>query len=190
MRTDGWPSTPTSVCCPKAKPVPGLYAAGDICSEAMLKHVANHEARVVSHNLENPRDLRQARTFAVPAAVFSHPEIAFVGMTEAEAVDSIGQVNVTVKVQKYGDTAYGWAMEDMNGLAKVVADRRTGEILGAHVVGTQSSNLIQPIVQAMSFGQDAYTAARGQYWIHPALTEVIENALLGLDVPIPDSAPL
>ena len=57
-------------------------------------------------------------------------------------------------------------------------------------MGYQSSNLIQPIVQAMSFGQDAHTVARGQFWIHPALMEVVENALLGLEVPIPEDAPL
>ena len=56
----------------------------------------------------------------------------------------------------------------------------TGKILGAHVMGHQASSIIQPIIQAMSFGQTAQEVARGQYWIHPALPEVIENALLGL----------
>ncbi|TLP92382.1 mycothione reductase [Nesterenkonia salmonea] len=172
------------------QPVEGLYAVGDICSQAMLKHVANHEARVVAHNLENPGDLRQSRVEAVPSAIFSYPEIAHVGLTEEEAAEQVGRENITTKTQKYGDTAYGWAMEDTYGIAKVIADRRTGQLLGAHVMGYQSSNLIQPLVQAMSFGVDAYTAARGQFWIHPALMEVIENALLGLEVPIPENAPL
>lgn len=174
----------------EGRSVPGLYAMGDISSEPMLKHVANHEARVVAHNLENPGDLRRARTFAVPSAVFSHPEIAQVGMTQGQAEEAIGAENVTTKTQTYGDTAYGWAMEDEYGLMKVIADRRDGTILGGHAMGYQSSNLIQPIIHAMSFGQDAYTAARGQYWIHPALMEVTENALLGLDVPVPEGAPL
>lgn len=172
------------------EPVEGLYALGDISSEAMLKHVANHEARVVSHNLENPQKLRTARLHAVPSAVFSHPEIAQVGLTEAQAVEAVGEENVTTKTQSYGDTAYGWAMEDVYGLMKVIADRRDGTLLGAHAMGYQSSNLIQPIIHAMSFDQDAYTAARGQYWIHPALMEVTENALLGLEVPVPEDAPL
>ena len=171
-------------------PIDGLYAMGDISSEAMLKHVANHEARVVAHNLENPQDLRSARVHAVPSAVFSHPEIAQVGLTEAQAAEAVGAENVTTKTQNYGDTAYGWAMEDTYGLMKVIADRRDGTLLGAHAMGYQSSNLIQPIIHAMSFGQDAYTTARGQYWIHPALMEVTENALLGLDVPVPEDAPL
>ena len=90
---------------------------------------------------------------------------------------------ITVKVQDYGDVAYGWAMEDSAGLVKLIARKDTGQLLGAHLIGTEASILIQPLVQAMSFGLDAHTMARGQYWIHPALSEVVENALLGLDVP-------
>lgn len=84
------------------------------------------------------------------------------------------------KVQDYGDTAYGWAMEDTTGIAKLIGDRATGRILGAHIMGYQASTIVQPLIQAMSFGQTAEEIARGQYWIHPALPEVIENALLGL----------
>lgn len=174
----------------QGEPVEGLYALGDISSPAMLKHVANQEARVVAHNLEHPEAIRPSRHQAIPAAVFSFPEIAQVGLTEIQAVEAVGAENLTTKIQNYGDTAYGWAMEDSHGIFKVIADRRSGQILGAHVLGHQASNLIQPVIQAMSFGQDAYTAARGQYWIHPALMEVTENALLGLEVPIPADAPL
>ncbi|MEV8337096.1 mycothione reductase [Leucobacter sp. NPDC077196] len=165
-------------------PVPGLYALGDISSASQLKHVANHEARVVAHNLEHPHDLREAHHQAIPAAVFTDPEVAQVGLTEAEAVAAFGAEQITAKLQAYGDTAYGWALEDQSGVFKVVADRRDGRILGAHVMGYQASNLIQVVISAMSFGIDAHSAARGQYWIHPALMEVAENALLGLDVPV------
>jgi mycothione reductase len=110
--------------------------------------------------------------------VFTDPQIATVGLTEAEA-RAAGH-DVVVKVQNYGDTAYGWAMEDQTGIAKVIGDRATGRILGAHLLGHQASSLIQPLIQAMSFGQTAKEVAQGQYWIHPALSEVIENALLGL----------
>jgi mycothione reductase len=115
----------------------------------------------------------------VPSAVFTEPQVATVGLTEGEA--RAAGYDVAVKVQHYGDTAYGWAMEDTTGMAKVIADRSTGLILGAHLMGYQASTLIQPIIQAMSLGQTAEQVARGQYWIHPALSEVVENALLGLD---------
>jgi mycothione reductase len=87
---------------------------------------------------------------------------------------------VLTAVHDYGSAAYGWAMEDTTGIAKVVADRRTGEILGAHIMGYQSSSIVQPLIQAMTFGQTAMEVARGQYWIHPALPEVIEQTLLKL----------
>lgn len=74
-------------------------------------------------------------------------------------------------------------MGDAFGFVKLIAQRSTGTLLGAHLIGEDSSNLIQPLVQAMSLGIDAHTMARGQYWIHPALAEVVENALLGLEVP-------
>lgn len=172
------------------EPVPGVYALGDICAEDQLKHVANYQARVVAHNLEHPQNLRKNSQRAVPAAVFTHPELAHIGLTEEQAVQRFGAQNITSKAQRYGDTAYGWALEDTSGLFKVVADRRDGTILGAHAMGYQASNLLQPVIMAMNLGIDAHTAARGQYWIHPALMEVTENALLGLDVPVPQGSEL
>ena len=165
------------------EPAEGVFALGDAANDWQLKHVANREARVVAHNLEHPDDLRAIGDVPVPAAVFTRPQVASVGQTEAQALLEHGAEAVTVKVQRFGDVAYGWAMEDREGLCTVVAERATGRILGAHILGHEAANLIQPFVQAMTFGLDAHTMARGQYWPHPALTEVIENALLGLDVP-------
>ena len=160
----------------------GIFALGDVSSEWQLKHVANHESRVVRENLLRDWDdtdalVRSDHRF-VPSAVFTGPQIAMVGLTEQQVRDE-GYDYVT-KVQAYGDTAYGWAMEDTTGIAKLIGDRATGKILGAHIMGYQASAIIQPLIQAMSFGQTAQEIARGQYWIHPALPEVIENALLGL----------
>ena len=167
------------------RPVEGVWALGDISSPYQLKHVANAEARTVQHNLLHPGDLRATDHRFVPSAVFTSPQIASVGMTQQEAEQwAVEQGSeITVKVQDYGATAYGWAMEDRTGLCKLIAEKGTGRLLGAHLIGEEASLLIQPLVQAMSFGLDAHTMARGQYWIHPALSEVVENALLGLDVP-------
>ena len=81
----------------------------------------------------------------------------------------------------YKRQAYGWALEDTTSICKVIADKATKKLLGVHLVGPEASIVIQPAVQAMSFGLTADEMARGQYWIHPALTEVLENALLGLE---------
>lgn len=159
-----------------------VFALGDVSSPYELKHVANHEARVVQHNLlcdwDDTAAMRATDHRYVPFAVFTDPQIAAVGLTENQAVAE--GFDISVKVQDYADVAYGWAMEDGTGFAKLIAERGTGRLLGAHIMGYQASSIIQPLIGAMSFGLTAQQLARGQYWIHPALPEVVENALLGL----------
>ena len=157
----------------------GVFALGDVCSHEQLKHVANKDARVVQHNLLHPDSMITSDRRIVPHAVFSMPQVASVGLTEAQAKEQ--GMDYVVSRQDYGETAFGWAMEDTDHFVKIIADARSKIILGAHVIGPQASSLIQPLVQAMSFDQPALDVARGQYWIHPAMTEVLENALLGLD---------
>jgi len=165
---------------PAGELVAGVFAMGDVSSDYQLKHVANHEARVVQHNLLHPGDLRSSDHRFVPAAVFTEPQVAAVGLTERAAREQ--GLDVVVAVQQYGDVAYGWAMEDTEGFCKLIAERGTGRLLGAHVLGTHAATLIQPLIQAMSFGLTATDMATKQYWIHPALSEVVENALLGLQL--------
>ncbi len=160
--------------------VEGVWSLGDASSPYQLKHVANNEARAVAHNLTHPGDLRAFDHRFVPQAVFTHPQLASVGVTEQQAVDS--GLDFVVKIQKYGDVAYGWAMEDTTSVVKLIADKKTKLLIGAHFMGPDASSLIQSCIQAMSFGITVPQMARGQYWIHPALAEVIENALLGLDL--------
>ena len=158
--------------------VDGVWALGDISSPYQLKHVANHETRVVAHNLAHPDDLQSSDHRFVPSAVFTHPQIASVGLTERQARER--GIEYVTSTQDYGGTAYGWAMEDTTSFGKLIADPASGQLLGAHFIGAQASILIQPLIQAMSFGVSARGLARGQYWIHPALSEVVENALLHL----------
>ena len=160
----------------------GIFALGDVSSDYQLKHVANHEMRVVKHNLLQDWDDVDALVPSdhryVPSAVFTDPQIACVGLTENEA--RAKGLKIKVKIQDFGDVAYGWAMEDTTGICKIIVEADTGEILGAHIMGHQASTLLQPLIQAMTFGLGGQDMARGQYWIHPALPEVIENALLAL----------
>ncbi|WP_176214166.1 FAD-dependent oxidoreductase, partial [Mycobacterium avium] len=160
----------------------GVFALGDVSSPYQLKHVANHEARVVRHNLLCDWDDTESMAVTdhryVPSAVFTDPQLATVGLTENQAIAR--GFDISVAIQNYGDVAYGWAMEDTTGVVKLIAERTSGRLLGAHIMGPQASSIIQPLIQAMSFGLTAAQMARGQYWIHPALPEVVENALLGL----------
>jgi mycothione reductase len=135
---------------------------------------------VVKHNLLNPTERIASDHRFVPHAVFSSPQIAAVGLTEEQAKER--GIPYVVGRQQYADIAYGWAMEDTTGFAKILADPGTGQIIGCHIIGPQASSVIQPVIQAMSFGLDAYAMARNQFWIHPAMSELIENALLKLDL--------
>ena len=158
--------------------VDGVWALGDITNPAQLKHVANHEARVVRHNLSNPDHLMAVDHRFIPHAIFGHPQIAGVGLTEQQC--QADQVPYVSHVQPYGSTAYGWAMEDATSFVKVIAHADTRQLIGAHILGPQASTLIQQLIQGMHFGQTVDEMARGQYYIHPALSEVVEQALLEL----------
>lgn len=157
----------------------GVWALGDCSSPYLLKHVANAEMRTVRHNILHGDDLRPMPHEHVPSAVFTHPQIATVGLSEQQAREA--GYSVTVKNQRYGDVAYGWAMEDDENFIKLIADRTTGQLLGAHIIGPQASTLIQQLITVMAFNLDVRDVATKQYWIHPALPELIENALLGLE---------
>jgi mycothione reductase len=156
--------------------VDGVWAIGDVANSWQLKHVANHEATVAFWNIAHPDELRRVDYKAVPSAVFSNPQVASVGLTEEQARRE-GR-DVVVGRRDYGGTAYGWALVDDTSFAKVLVDAGTGLVVGAHIIGPQASTLIQPLIQAMQFDQTAAELIEGPYWIHPALTEVVENALL------------
>ncbi len=157
---------------------PDIYALGDITNSSQLKHTANADARVVSHNLLNPDDLIEIDRSLTPAAIFGSPQVATVGLTQP-AAEATGRP-LSIVVQPYSAAAYGWAMEDTTSVCKLIADAETRELLGAHIIGPQASTLIQQLIQGMAFGQNVDEMARGQLYIHPALTEVVEQALLAL----------
>ena len=140
--------------------------------------MANAETRLVRHNLLHPGQPRRAAFTVVPSAVFAGPQVASVGATEQE-LQAKGLPYVAAS-RSYGDAAYGWALEDTSSFVKVLADPGTRLLLGAHIIGPQASALIQPLIQAMCLGNTVDQVASGVLYIHPALTEVVEQALLEL----------
>ncbi|WP_419925795.1 mycothione reductase [Candidatus Poriferisocius sp.] len=158
--------------------VDGVWALGDICHAAQLKHTANEDTRAVAHNIAHPDDLRAPDHSGIPHAVFAYPHVAAVGATE-QSLRAEGRPYLRA-LRPYSDTAYGWAMEDTASFAKVLADPDTRLLLGAHIIGPQAPTLIQQLIQGMQFGLTVDQMARGQLFIHPALTEVVEQALLEL----------
>lgn len=157
----------------------GVFALGDISVGIPLKHVANREADAIKHNLRHPDSMRALDRDNVPSAVFTNPQMASVGITEEQARDD--HPGYLVSMYSYDEVAYGWALQDSTGRCKVIADGATKQILGAHILGTQAATLIQTFVIAMEFGIDAESLATKPYWPHPALTEVVQNALLNLE---------
>ena len=155
---------------------PGLYAFGDLASPYPLKHIANAEARHISAQLLGAERHPVAYDGA-PHAIFGHPQVASVGLTERQATEQ--GIAYTTATRPYSETAYGWASEDTESFVKLIADPQTRLLLGAHIIGPQASLLIQPLVQGMKYGQTVDQMAQVIY-IHPALTEVVEQALLAL----------
>jgi mycothione reductase len=114
-------------------------------------------------------------------AVFAHPQVAWAGLTEAEAAAS-GQP-YTVAKRSYADVAQGWAMGSPEShFVKLIANPKTRKLLGAHIIGFDAANLIQFATHLITTEAELKGLARGEYWIHPALAEVLENALLDLEI--------
>lgn len=157
---------------------PDIWALGDITNPAQLKHLANIDARAVAHNMVNPTDKHSIDRSIAPHAVFGHPQVASIGLSEPDAVRA-GH-NIVTAVHEYAGAAYGWAMEDTTSACKLIADADSRLLLGAHLIGPQASTLIQQLITGMAFGLTVDQMAHDQIYIHPALTEVVEQALLAL----------
>jgi mycothione reductase len=158
--------------------VPGVWALGDVANHFQLKHMANAEMRVVRHNFLHPDDIRTQEERIAPHAVFSDPQVASVGLTEQAARER--GIDHVVGVRTYSHTAYGWALEDTTSFVKVLANPADRTLLGAHIIGPQAATLIQPLLQGMTLGQTVDQLAHDVLYIHPALTEAVEQALLEL----------
>lgn len=156
--------------------------------DSLLTHEATCPATTSSSTWPTPRRAPSRTTSAIPEApvatslpvipraVFGSPQVASVGATEAE-LRAAGIAYLTAR-RDYGSTAYGRAMEDTTSFAKVLVGPGTRQLLGAHVMGPRASLVIQPLVQAMALGNTVDRVARDVIYIHPALSEVVENVLL------------
>ncbi|MGF3521600.1 MAG: dihydrolipoyl dehydrogenase [Candidatus Bathyarchaeia archaeon] len=150
-----------------------IFAFGDAIGKYMFKHVANYEAGVVLHNALHDHKV-EVDYSAVPHAVFTHPQVASVGLKEEEAKRQ--GYKILVGNARYKDTAMGAAMGEPDGFVKVIVEEETGRILGGHIVGPEASVLIQEIVNAMNTEDKSYVPIMRAMHIHPALTEVVQQA--------------
>jgi dihydrolipoamide dehydrogenase len=155
--------------------VPHLWAIGDATGKMMLAHAASAQGIAAVENICG-RD-RTVDYHSIPAAAFTHPEISFVGMTEAAAKDlgktegfEVGAVKTYFK-----GNSKAIAEGEADGIAKVVYRKDTGEVLGVHIIGLHASDLIHEASNAIAHRQSVHSLA---YLVHahPTLSEVLDEA--------------
>jgi dihydrolipoamide dehydrogenase len=149
-----------------------IWAFGDAIGIQMFKHVANYEAGVAWHNSLHEHKAKMDFSTA-PHAVFTHPQVASIGLKEQEAKQNH---KILVGQALYRDTAMGAAMGFPEGFVKVIVEQETGKILGGHIIGPEASILIQEIINAMVSETGTFAPIAQGMHIHPALSEVVQNA--------------
>ena len=156
--------------------ISGIYAIGDCIAGPMLAHKAEDEGMAVAEILAGQSG--HVDYNIIPSIVYTRPEVASVGKTEEELIES----NVSYKVGKFPFSANSRARctGDTEGFVKIIADALTDEVLGCHIIGADAGNLIQEIVTIMDFGGSAEDVARSCHG-HPTMTEAIKEAALHLD---------
>jgi dihydrolipoamide dehydrogenase len=148
-----------------------IWALGDAIGIQMFKHTANFEAGIAWHNSSHDHKVKMDFSM-VPHAVFTHPQVASVGLTELQAKNQ--KHKVLVGVALYKDTAMGAAMGYADGFVKVIVEEQSGKILGGHIIGPEASILIQEVVNVMLF--ESFAPISQAMHIHPAMPEVVQNA--------------
>lgn len=150
----------------------GIFAVGDANGTQMFTHVANREAMLVAdaavHDTHEKMDYS-----AAPHAVYTHPQIASVGMREEEARKTH---KIAVGRASYFDVAQGEAMLERKGFAKAIVDSETNKLLGFHIIGPYAPIIIQEAVNCIANDGDIDYIARAMH-IHPSITELVPRVI-------------
>jgi dihydrolipoamide dehydrogenase len=156
--------------------VPGVYAIGDVIAGPMLAHKAQEEGVAVVEQLAGSRTHVNYAT--IPGIIYTFPEVASVGLSEEQAREQAGDC----KVGKFPFAANGRAraLDETEGLVKIVADVRTDRVLGVHILGPRASDLIAEAVTVMEFAGSAEDIARICH-AHPTLSEAVREAALAVE---------
>jgi dihydrolipoamide dehydrogenase len=156
--------------------VPGIYAIGDVIAGPMLAHKAEDEGVALAERLAGQAG--HVNYDAIPSVVYTWPEVAAVGKSEEE----LKAAGVAYKVGKFPFTANGRAraMGDTDGFVKILSDKETDRLLGAHIIGPDAGTLIAELTTAIEFGASAEDVARICH-AHPTLSEAVKEAALAAD---------
>ena len=151
--------------------VPGVYAIGDVNGRMMLAHAASAQGLRALHAIMGKTD--DIKLDIVPSAVFTVPELAMVGLTEEQCAEK--GLDVTVKKSFFRSNGKAVAMNETDGLIKMIVDNATHQIVGCHICGAHAADLIQEVVTAMNAGATVDLLARSIHG-HPTLSEVLLTA--------------
>lgn len=156
--------------------VPNIFAIGDVIIGPMLAHKAEEEGVAVAELIATGHGHVNYNT--VPSIIYTHPEVSCVGLTEAQAKEQ----GIETASGKFFFAANGRAKARgaTEGFVKIVTDKRTDRIIGGHIVGAGSSELLGEIVVAMEFGGSSEDLARS-FHSHPTMSEVVREAALAVD---------
>jgi len=160
--------------------IPSIYAIGDVIRGPMLAHKGEDEGIAVAEYLHNGGG--HVNYGAIPAVIYTHPEVAWVGQTEEE----LKQKGIAYRVGKFNFRANSRAKtnEDADGFVKFLADKETDKILGVHIMGTMAGELIGECVLAIEYGASSEDVARVCH-AHPTLSEAVKEAAMATyDKPI------
>jgi dihydrolipoamide dehydrogenase len=158
-----------------ATSIPGLYAVGDVVGKRMLAHVASEEAKIAVERMAGQKS--KVNYDAVPACIFSFPEIAAVGLTEEEALTR--GINIKVGRFRFAGNGKAVAMGEVDGMIKVLADD-TDTILGVHIIGPHASDLILEATAMVSRGMKTEEVATIIH-PHPTLGEALYEAVMDVN---------
>ncbi len=155
---------------------PNIYAVGDVIKGPMLAHKAEEEAIAAVEFMNGQAG--HVNYNLIPAVVYTWPEVASVGATE----EDLKKADIEYKVGKFPFLANSRARSASNteGMVKIIADKKTDRVLGAHIIGPDAGTLIAEIVAYMEFGGSAEDIARTCH-AHPTLNEAIKEAALAVD---------
>ncbi len=156
--------------------LPGIYAIGDVIHGPMLAHKAEEEGVAIAEILAGQAGHVNYNT--VPSVIYTHPEVASVGITEDQAKEQ----GIEINVGKFPFMANGRAkaLGATDGFVKLIADKKTDKVLGGHIVGPRASELLHEIVVAMEFHGSSEDIARS-FHAHPTLSEVVREAALAVE---------
>ncbi|PJC36851.1 dihydrolipoamide dehydrogenase [Candidatus Peregrinibacteria bacterium CG_4_9_14_0_2_um_filter_53_11] len=156
---------------------PGVYALGDCVGNFLFRHSVNFEGEYLLRTLFTSPGDEPINYSPMPHAVFSSPQVAGVGKTEDElkAEGKVAGVDYIVGLSNYKNSAMGDALRSDHGFCKVLFERSTRKLIGAHIVGAEASNMIHMLVAFMTMNATLDDLLRMIY-IHPALPEIVRNA--------------